>query len=110
MTTSKIPPKPSAVKTAVAPKHFAAREKQLWREFVTSHRFEDSPSLTLLTTTLEAHARMRRCREQIDKDGEAVTDRWGQIKSHPLLSAERDARSSFLAGLRALHLDLGGTA
>lgn len=33
------------------------------------------------------------------------TDRFGQIKAHPLLPVERDARAAFLAGLRSLNLD-----
>jgi hypothetical protein len=49
---------------------------------------------------------MRRCRQAIDRDGEAVRDRWQQLKPHPLLSAERDARAAFLAAFRQLNLDL----
>jgi hypothetical protein len=62
--------------------------------------------LALLRTTLEAHQRTRHCREAIDRDGEALADRFGQLKPHPLLAAERDARSAFLAGMKALNLDL----
>jgi hypothetical protein len=41
-----------------------------------------------------------------DADGEAVTDRFGQIRQHPLIPAERDAKSSFLSAMRSLNLDL----
>ena len=33
-------------------------------------------------------------------------DRFGQVKSHPLLSVERDSRAQYLAALKALNLDL----
>ena len=51
---------------------------------------------------------MRRCREAIDRDGETVVDRFKQVKGHPLLAAERDARAAFLAGMRMLNLDIAG--
>jgi hypothetical protein len=38
---------------------------------------------------------MRRCRERIDREGEAVLDRWNQVKIHPLLAAENAARAAF---------------
>lgn len=78
----------------------------MWRDWTQAHRFEDEASLALLRTTLEAHQRSRHCREAIDKDGEAVKDRFGQLKPHPLLAAERDARSAFFAGMKSLNLDL----
>jgi hypothetical protein len=80
----------------------------MWRDLTAAHRFDDPASLALLRTTLEAHQRARRCRETIDREGEAVKDRFDQIKPHPLLAAERDARSAFLMGMRALNLDLVG--
>jgi hypothetical protein len=33
-------------------------------------------------------------------------DRFDVMKPHPLLAAERDARSQFLQGLKSLNLDL----
>ncbi|WP_445501109.1 P27 family phage terminase small subunit [Microvirga sp. G4-2] len=90
------------------PKHLDKPEKTLWRELMEPHRFEDAASLALLRTTLEAHRRVRKCREAIDSEGETVKDRFDQLKPHPLLGAERDARAAFLAGMRALNLDLSG--
>ena len=80
------------VKTPPPPAHLQDAEKALWAELTGSHEFDDPASLALLRTALESHQRARRCREAIDKDGEAVRDRWGQVKGHPLLAAERDAR------------------
>jgi P27 family predicted phage terminase small subunit len=66
----------------------------------------DEGGLLLLQTGLEAFDRMRQCQEIIKRDGPMVLDKWGQRKSHPLLPAERDARSQMLAALKALHLDV----
>ena len=98
-------PLPTA-KTPAAPAHLQEPEERLWAELTASHQFDDPASLALLRTALESHQRARRCREQIDRDGEAVRDKWNQIKCHPLLAAERDARASFLSAMRLLNLDV----
>jgi phage terminase small subunit len=106
--TASLLPFPKA-KTPPPPSHLERPEKELWRELMESHCFDDAASLALLRTALEAHQRARRCREAVDRNGEAVEDRFGQLKPHPLLAAERDARAAFLSGMRALNLDLSGT-
>jgi hypothetical protein len=111
------PPKPPRTRTRSvasrpkgkpAPPHLEAEERDLWTDITREYRFDDPASLALLRSALEAHMRVRRCRVQIDTQGETVTDRFGQVRSHPLLAAERDARAAFLAAMRALNLDLGG--
>jgi len=102
-----LPPKPGT-KVPKAPTHLDTVERALWRSLTSAHRFDDASSLVLLRTALEAHMRARRCREAIDDEGEAIRDRFGQIKPHPLLPAERDARSGFLHAMKILGLDLTG--
>ncbi len=94
------PPKP--------PPHLKPAEAAMWRKLTNEHAFEDTASLALLKTALEAHQRSRQCRETVDKDGQTFRDRFGQIRLHPLISAERDARASFIAALKAISLDLTG--
>jgi phage terminase small subunit len=89
-----------------APKHLEKIERDLWKCIVAENLFDGTASQSLLRVALESHQRMRRCRQAIDRDGEAVRDRWQQLKPHPLLSAERDARAAFLAAFRQLNLDL----
>ena len=109
MALNHLPPPPSRdAKRPSSPAHLEKPEKALWRELVGSHKFDDAASLALLRTALEAHQRARRCREAIDAAGEAVTDRFGQVKPHPLIPAERDARAAFILAMRTLNLDLGG--
>jgi hypothetical protein len=80
----------------------------MWRDITAEFSFADPASLALLRSALEAHMRARRCRVVIDRDGEVTKDRFGQVRAHPLLSGERDARAAFLASMRALNLDIGG--
>jgi hypothetical protein len=80
----------------------------MWREILAEFTFDDVASLALLRSALEAHQRARRCRLIIDEDGETTCDRFKQLRAHPLLAAERDARAAFLAAMRTLNLDLGG--
>jgi phage terminase small subunit len=103
-----IPPKPrtAGIKTPPAPHHFGPIEKRMWRELSAAFAFDDPASLAILRVALEAHGRSRECREAIDRDGAAIRDRWQQLKPHPLLASERDARAAFLAAMRSLNLDL----
>lgn len=102
------PPARTARDTPEAPPHLAQPERDLWLRIVSEYRFDGSASLSLLGTAMEAHQRARRCREAVDKDGESVRDRFGQVRGHPLLPAERDARAAYLAALRMLNLDITG--
>jgi len=108
---SNLPPKPaiSGRDLPKPPRHLQTTERRLWAEIVAAFDFGDAASLAVLRTALEAHQRARHCRETVDKDGEAVRDRFNQVKCHPLLQAERDARAAFLAGMRTLNLDLGSS-
>lgn len=95
-----------------APGHLSKESKRLWRELLEEYSIQDSAGLRILRTTLEAYDRSQSCRLIIDggngKDGEGmqILDRFSQSKPHPLLTVERDARAAFLAGLKALNLDL----
>src|SRR2546429_4666313 len=104
-----VVPMPLSAATKSAPKppkHFEPPEAALWTSILASYQIDDDAGLMLLTSALEAHARMRRCRAKIDKDGEAVEDRFGQLRAHPLISAERGAKDSFAKVMRILNLDI----
>jgi hypothetical protein len=94
---------------ALAPDHLEPPEAELWGAITSTYAIDDAAALELLDAALQARGRMRRCRAQIDKDGEALKDRWGQTRAHPLLIAERGARDSFLKAMRLLNLDTSGT-
>ena len=88
------------------PKHLDDPERQLWHDIFRDYNLASLASDAVLVTTLEAHQRARQAREQIDRDGMTIIGRDKQIKVHPLLAVERDARQQWLAGLKALGLEL----
>jgi hypothetical protein len=103
------PPIPSANRrkrgSTPAPKHLQLTERRLWTAIVKENQFEGEAAFALLRATLESHQRARLCREAIESEGATYLDRFDQPKPHPLLASERDARSAFIAGMRALNLD-----
>lgn len=92
--------------TQKAPSHLTEEAKRLWTEIIEEFAIGDAAGLKILRVCLEAFDRAQAARAAIDADGLTVLDRFGQTKSHPLLPIERDSRAAFLAGLKALNLDL----
>jgi P27 family predicted phage terminase small subunit len=88
------------------PKHLSREAKKLWRDILDEFDLSDSAGLRILQTALEAMDRAQAARQAIDLEGMTVLDKFGQLKPHPLLPTERDSRAAFLAGLKALSLDL----
>jgi hypothetical protein len=101
---------PPKRKLPPAPRHLEAPERRMWRDINAEFTFDDPASLALLRSALEAHMRARCCRTAVDVEGMTTKDRFGQLRAHPLLAAERDARAAFLAAMRALNLDLGAAS
>jgi phage terminase small subunit len=102
-------PKPQPVRNPVTrlappPSHIEPVEAALFRELVKTFAIDDAGSISLLTTAMEAHQRMRHARERIDKDGEVINGRFDQLVAHPAVAIERDARDAFLRSMRALNL------
>ena len=62
--------------------------------------------IDVLVTALEAHMRCRLAGEQIKKEGMTVVGRDGQLRPHPLLAVERDARQGYMAAIKLIGLDL----
>lgn len=89
-----------------APRHLSREAKAWWRKLSSEYQLDDTAGRLLLQTALEAFDRMKAAADQIESEGATVTDRFGQAKPHPLLAAERDARSQMLAALKQLNLDV----
>jgi phage terminase small subunit len=85
------------------PKHLKGPERALWYAITYEYYFDEA-SMALLRTACEASQRARLCRQEIDRQGVTVRDRFKQIKPNPLLAAERDANSGFLKAMKALNL------
>jgi P27 family predicted phage terminase small subunit len=88
------------------PRSLSAEARRRWRELVKEYTIADAAGLQVLATYLEAFDRMRGAQRRVKRDGQTFRDRFGQVKAHPLLAVERDARAACLAALKALNLDL----
>jgi P27 family predicted phage terminase small subunit len=88
------------------PKHLSKEAKKIFKSLVNDYGIYDEAGLKILQAALEAYDRAQAARKTIDADGMTVTDKFGQVKPHPLLANERDSRAAFLAGIKALNLDL----
>jgi hypothetical protein len=84
----------------------SAEAKALRTRILAEFELTDAPGLAVLAAGLEAFDRLRACQAVIARDGASFTDRFGQIRSHPLLATERDSRAAFLAALKQLRLEV----
>jgi phage terminase small subunit len=98
-----IPPKPEEKRKTTPPKHLEPPEKELWRTLTATYSFDEA-ALALLGEALTSLMRARRCREQIAKEGETISDRFGQQLPHPLLIAEKTSRQAFVQAMKILRL------
>src|SRR5262249_27396137 len=87
-----------------APRHLPEPEKRLWDALCAAYRFDDAGSFALLCQAMEARARARACREQVQREGQTTTDKRGVVRAHPLLASERSAQACFLSTLRLLRI------
>ena len=101
--------KNSKPKKPQAPKPLSTEAARWWRKLVDEYSVDDVAGRLLLMVALEAFDRMRQAQEAVARDGIAVTDRFKQVKAHPLCTVERDSRAQMLAALKALNLDIEPT-
>ena len=88
------------------PAHLGEPERTIWTNVFLDYRQSTRLAIDVLRSGLESHQRARECRETIARDGATVTGRDGQLRAHPLLSVERDARAAWLAAVKLLGLEL----
>jgi P27 family predicted phage terminase small subunit len=80
--------------------------RRFWVTVAEEYNIADPAGRLILATACEALQRMRQAQEILAKDGLVTADRFGQIKSHPCITTERDSRAALLAALKALRLDV----
>jgi P27 family predicted phage terminase small subunit len=88
------------------PQHLSKEAKIFYKKVVAEYLIDDAAGLKILQVALEAFDRAQSARIAIDAEGMTIKDKFGQLKPNPLLPVERDNRAAFLAGLKALNLDL----
>lgn len=91
-------------KKPVAPPHLTDSTAAWWVSVLTDYDLEPH-HIHLLTLAAEALDRTAQAREIIDTDGPVVRTADGNVKAHPAVGIERDARLAFARILRELDLD-----
>ena len=82
-------------------------EARRWRKkLLSEYDLDDAAAAIILQHALEAFDQMRSAQRIVDTEGITVTDRFDQIKAHPLCSVIRDCRAQVLAGIKQLGLDI----
>ncbi|MBM3131735.1 MAG: hypothetical protein FJZ95_01715 [Chloroflexi bacterium] len=87
------------------PKHLKAATRRWFGQVLEEYNLEPH-HVRLLTLAGESYDRAQQAREIIAQQGLTVTDRFGQVRAHPLLAVERDCRIAFARLLRELSLDI----
>jgi hypothetical protein len=86
--------------------HWPEATRRRIESLVQEFEISDAGGLLVLQSFGNAEAREQAARDQIEREGQTVLDRFDQAKPHPLLATERDARAQKMQALKALNLDL----
>jgi hypothetical protein len=83
---------------------FKARklQKALKKEFA----IDDVAGKAILEKLGQCENTINICEGRLAKEGLTITDKFGQLKPHPLAAILRDARAQFIACIKALNIDL----
>lgn len=109
-----VPAQPAPVPTASAkasdpPAHISAEAGAWWRDVVRDYDLEPH-HLRLLQAACECWDRAQVARQAVAADGITFRDSSGNLKAHPAVAIERDARNLFARLVRELDLDAEGPA
>src|SRR5687768_4787658 len=91
--------------TPKAPRHLSEASRTWWRTCVKEFRLEQH-HLKLLQSACECWDRLQAARQIIDKEGLTFVDDRGNVRAHPAIAIERDARIGFCRLVRELDLDV----
>lgn len=86
------------------PGHLSEDAKSWWRT-VLQHFDLEEHHLRLLRLACEAWDRAQQARAILDRDGITFTDDRKNIRAHPAVAIEKDARTGFARLVRELDLD-----
>lgn len=86
------------------PAHLGDASKAFWRIVVRQYELE-AHHLRLLQIGCESWDRALEAREAVSASGPYFTDR-GNVKPHPGIAVEQQARKQFIAALREIGLDV----
>lgn len=105
---SKRRTKANALKNATtkAPRGLSAAARGWWGRLTSAFDLEDDAAQLLLESALRAFDRMNEAATAIEKYGVVVQDKFGQLKTNPATTVERDSRAAMLSALKQLNLDI----
>jgi P27 family predicted phage terminase small subunit len=86
------------------PAHLSQSAAQWWQAVVERYELQEH-HLRLLQLCCEAWDRGQTAREQLDREGLTTVGAEGNIRSHPCIAIERDARLAVARLVRELDLD-----
>lgn len=86
-----------------APGHLSPRARTFWRKIASEYVLE-SHQLELLRRVCEAMDTADQARSLLAAEGLTTSDRYDQLKAHPAVNIERDARLAIARLLRELNL------
>ena len=101
--TPALVPAPGPEEDPPAPVHLA-RSAALWASICAAFVL-DPHQLELLLRLCEAADLADKAREQVAAEGLTTTDRYSQVKAHPAVNIERDARLAVARLMRELRLE-----
>ena len=89
-----------------APQNLSKEARKEWSRIQQEYGILDDYGVFLLTRAMECFDKICSYERVIEDQGETLVNRFGEIRVHPLIAAQRDARSSMLQSLKMLNLDI----
>jgi phage terminase small subunit len=87
------------------PAGYTPEARKLWRDVLEGWSI-DPAAMVLLDGACTALMRVRQAQAMLATAGIVSTDRFGQVKAHPAVIVEQNAKQTLLQSLKALNLDL----
>jgi phage terminase small subunit len=87
------------------PAHLSESTKAWLRQLEAAYPLEPEKQQLALAAA-NALDRAEGARQRVEQDGPFIDDRFGQVKPHPAVNVERDARAAFVRTVRALDLPM----
>jgi hypothetical protein len=88
------------------PKSLKKAGRTLWNDIQTQYGITDPGGLAHLVTVCRTEDDIQRMRDVVARDGDTITDSFGQKREHPLLAAIRGLEAVKRQALKSLNLDI----
>lgn len=88
-----------------APEYLSDDAQARWAALIAEYDIRDPGGLAVLEVAMQALDRLNDARRSIASEGAVIRDRFDQLRPHPSVQIEKDARHGFLAAIRSLGID-----